>query len=261
MRRYRNIKVERSDGVAWITLNRPDRLNALSEEMLDELSAALDEVEEDKEVRCTVITGEGERAFCAGAEIEAFLGMSPSRALEFSRRGHEVFGKIERMSKPAIAAIDGYCLGGGLELALACDLRVASERAKLGSPEIRLGLIPGWGGTQRLARAIGPARAKELVMLGDRVTAEEALRMGLVHRVVHHDKLSEEVNALARRLVEGPPVALKQAKYAIQRGIHLPLEAGLELEAHAFAALFSTRDKDEGIEAFRSRRKPTFKGE
>jgi len=165
------------------------------------------------------------------------------------------------MSKPVIAAINGYCLGGGLELALACDFRIAAEHAELGSPAIRLGILPGWGGTQRLVRIVGLAKAKEIVMLGDRIPAEEALKMGLVHRVVPFEKLREEARALAKRLAEGPPIAMKYAKWLLNFGTQAPLEVGQRLEAGVFGVLFTTKDMREGLEAFMSKRKPEFKGE
>lgn len=164
------------------------------------------------------------------------------------------------MSKPVIAAINGFALGGGLELALACDFRVAAEHAELGSPEINLGLIPGWGGTQRLVRIVGLAKAKEMVMLGTRLKAEEALKIGLVHKVVHYEKLRDEVRELAKKLSEGPPIALKYAKFAINFGTQVPLDAGLRIESGFMALTFSTEDLREGVEAFMSRRKAEFKG-
>jgi len=258
---YETIKIEREQSIVWITLNRPHRLNAFNDVLMEELSDILDVVEADPSVRCVVITGEGDRAFSAGADITAFPKATPVTAAEFSRRGQKVFSKIEELSKPVIAAINGYALGGGLELALACDFRIASEHAELGSPEINLGIIPGWGGTQRLVRVVGIANAKKLVMLGDRVKSDEALKMGLVDKVVPFEKLREEAKALAQRLCEGPPVALKYAKHAINFGTQVPLDIGLRIEAGLMALLFSTKDIKTGIEAFMSRRKPEFKGE
>ncbi len=261
-KRYENLIYKKEDGIAWIILNRPHRLNTFTADMMLELGKALDEAEQDKEVRCIVITGAGDKAFSAGADITAFTGLKPATtAVEASMRGQEVINKIERLSKPVIASINGYCLGGGLELALACDFRIAAEHAQLGSPEIKLGLIPGWGGTQRLVRLVGLAKAKELVMLGDRITAEEALKIGLVNKVVPYDKLEEETKKFAEKLVKGPPVALKYAKYALNFGAQVPLEVGLKLEASAFGLVFSTKDLIEGVTAFMSKREPEFKGE
>lgn len=257
---YETIKVEREESVLWIILNRPHRLNAFNDVLMEELSDILDTAEKDPSVRCVVITGEGDRAFSAGADVTMFPKATPVKAEEFSRAGQKVFGKIEEMSKPVIAAINGFALGGGLELALACDFRVAAEHAELGSPEINLGLIPGWGGTQRLVRAVGLTKAKELVMLGNRLKAEEALKIGLVNRVVHYEKLRDDVRELAKKLSEGPPVALKYAKHALNFGTQVPLETGLRLESGLMGLTFSTEDLKEGVEAFMSRRKAEFKG-
>jgi len=212
-------------------------------------------------VRCVIITGEGDRAFSAGADITTFPKVTPVLAAEFSRKGQKVFSKIEELSKPVIAAINGYALGGGLELALTCDFRIASEHAEFGNPEINLGIIPGWGGTQRLVRIVGLRNAKRLVMLGDRIKADEALKIGLVDKVVPFEKLKDEARTLAQRLCEGPPIAMKYAKHALNFGSQVPLDFGLRIEAGLMALLFSTQDIKRGIEAFMSRRKPEFKGE
>ncbi|MEM2281693.1 MAG: enoyl-CoA hydratase/isomerase family protein [Candidatus Bathyarchaeia archaeon] len=257
---YETLKVEREENVLWLILNRPHRLNAFNDVLMEELADALDTAERDPSIRCVVITGEGDRAFSAGADITMFPKATPVKAEEFSRLGQKVFSNIEEMSKPVIAAINGFALGGGLELALACDFRIAAEHAELGSPEINLGLIPGWGGTQRLVRIVGLAKAKEMVMLGTRLKAEEALRIGLVHKVVHYEKLRDDVRELAKKLSEGPPIALKYAKFALNFGTQVPLEAGLRIESGLMALTFSTEDLKEGVEAFMSRRKPEFKG-
>jgi len=258
---YETIKIEREENIVWIVLNRPHRLNAFNDILVEELSEALDTVENDPSVRCVIITGEGDRAFSAGADITAFPKVTPVKAQEFSRRGQRVFSKIEEMSKPVIAAINGYALGGGLELALACDFRIASEHAELGTPEINLGIIPGWGGTQRLVRTVGLRNARRIVMFGERIKADEALKIGLVDKVVPFEKLREEAKALAKRLAEGPPIALKYAKHALNFGSQVPLDVGLRLEATLMALLFSTQDVKRGIEAFMSKRKPEFKGD
>ncbi len=258
---YETIKVEREDGIVWIILNRPHRLNAINEAMLEELYDVLTTVDKDPGVRCVIITGEGDRAFSAGADVTGFPKQTPVSGAELSRLGQKVFSLIEELSKPVIAAINGYCLGGGLELALACDFRIAAEHAELGNPEIRLGIIPGWGGTQRLVRLVGPANARKLIMLGERIKADEALKMGLVDKVVPYEQLRDEARALAKKLVEGPPIALRYAKLAINIGSQFPLTAGLPLESSLLGLLVSTKDAKEGIEAFFSRRKPEFKGE
>lgn len=257
---YETIKLEREESILWIIINRQHRLNALNDVLMEELSDVLDTAENDASIKCLVITGEGDRAFSAGADLTMFSKATPVKAEAFSRVGQKVFSKIEEMSKPVIAAINGFALGGGLELAIACDFRVAAEHAELGSPEVTLGLIPGWGGTQRLSRLIGLARAKELVMLGNRLKAEEALKIGLVTKVVHYDKLKDEAKELAEKLSEGPPIALRYAKHALNFGTQVPLEAGLRLESGLMGLTFSTEDIKEGVEAFMSSRKAEFKG-
>lgn len=257
---YETVKLERDQSTLWIILNRAHRLNAFNEVLIEELSDALDTAEKDPSVKCVVITGEGDRAFSAGADVTMFSKATPVKAEEFSRAGQKAFGKIEEMSKPVIAAINGYALGGGLELAMACDFRVAAEHAELGNPEITLGLIPGWGGTQRLVRLIGLPRAKEIIMLGTRLKAEEALKIGLVNKIVHYEKLKDEVREMANKLAEGPPVAMKYAKHALNFGTQVPLEAGLRLEASLMALSFSTEDLKEGVEAMMAKRKAEFKG-
>jgi enoyl-CoA hydratase/3-hydroxyacyl-CoA dehydrogenase len=257
---YETVKIEREQSTLWLILNRPHRLNSFNDVLLEELADALDTAEKDPSVRCVVIIGEGDRAFSAGADVTMFPKATPVKAEEFSRAGQKVFGKIEEMSKPVIAAINGFALGGGLELALACDFRVAAEHAELGSPEIALGLIPGWGGTQRIVRLVGLPRAKEIVMLGNRLKADEALRIGLVNKVVNFEKLKEEVRAMAQKLADGPPVAMKYAKHALNYGTQVPLETGLRLEAGLMGLTFSTDDLKEGLEAFMAKRKADFKG-
>lgn len=257
---YETLKVEREENVLWIILNRPHRLNTFNEVLVEELGDMLNTAENDPSVKCVVLTGDGDRAFSAGADVGMFQKATPVMAEEFSRGGQKTFGKIEEMSKPVIAAINGYALGGGLELALACDLRIAAEHAELGSTEINLGLIPGWGGTQRLVRIVGLAKAKEMLMIGNRLKADEALRIGLVHKVVHFEKLKDEVRTIAKKLAEGPPIAMKYAKHAANFGSQVPLEVGLRLEAALMALAFSTEDIKEGVEALFSKRKPEFKG-
>jgi enoyl-CoA hydratase/3-hydroxyacyl-CoA dehydrogenase len=257
---YETVKLEREQSTLWMTLNRPHRLNAFNDVLTEELGDALDTAEKDPSVKCVVITGEGDRAFSAGADVTMFSKATPVKAEEFSRVGQKTFGKIEEMSKPVIAAINGYALGGGLELAMACDFRVAAEHAELGNTEIKLGLIPGWGGTQRLVRLVGLPRAKEMIMLGLRLKAEEALKIGLVNKVVHYERLRDEVRELANNLADGPPVAMKYAKHVLNFGTQVPLEAGLRIEAGLMALAFSTEDLKEGVEALMAKRKPEFKG-
>jgi enoyl-CoA hydratase/3-hydroxyacyl-CoA dehydrogenase len=257
---YESIIVKKEEGVGWLTLNRPHRLNTLTSEMIDEMSSALNDFEADKEIKCIVITGTGEKAFSAGADVTAFTGVTPATAVEASSKGQALYTRLERIGKPVIASLNGYALGGGLEMASACDFRIASEDAQLGQPEINLGLIPGWGGTQRLVRLVGLAKAKHMIMLGDRISAEEAAKIGLVNKVVPKAKLHEETLAFAKRLADGPPVALKLAKEALNFGSQVPLDVGLKLEAAAFGIVMSTKDVMEGVSALMSKRKPEFKG-
>lgn len=258
--RFDHILTEKRGSVLWLTLNRPGRMNTFNLEMIDEISTAVDEADADGEVRCILVKGEGDKAFSAGADLTMFTGLDSESAIAASEKGQRLMDKIEASPKPFVAAIHGFCLGGGLEFALACDFRVAAESASLGSPEINLGIIPGWGATQRLPRLLGLARAKELVLLGDRISADEALKIGLVHKVVPLDRLYEEAEALAQRLAAGPPVALGVAKRAMNEGSQLPLVEGLRMEAESFGVLAETEDIIEGISAFFERRKPEFKG-
>ena len=257
---YESIIVKKEEGVGWLTLNRPHRLNTLTSEMIDEMSSALNDFEADKEIKCIVITGTGDKAFSAGADVTAFTGVTPATAVEASSKGQALYTRLERIGKPVIASLNGYALGGGLEMASACDFRIASEDAQLGQPEINLGLIPGWGGTQRLIRLVGLAKAKQMILLGDRISAEEAAKIGLVNKVVPKAKLHEETLAFAKRLADGPPVALKLAKEALNFGSQVPLDVGLKLEAAAFGIVMSTKDVMEGVSALMSKRKPEFKG-
>lgn len=258
---YETLKVEREERILWLILNRPHRLNAFNDVLIEELADALDTAEKDQSIRCVVLMGDGDRAFSAGADITMIPKATPVKAEEFSRAGQKVFGKIEESSKPFIAAINGYALGGGLELALACDFRVAAEHAELGTPEAsNLGLVPGWGATQKLVRIVGLARAKEMILLGNRLKADEALKIGLVNKVVHYEKLRDEVRGLAKKLAEEPPIALKYAKHALNFGSQVPLDVGLRLEACLMGLSISTEDLKEGIEAFMAKRKAEFKG-
>lgn len=245
--------------LAWIILNRPERLNAINIDMLKELSTLLDEIEEDERIRVVIITGSG-RAFSAGADVTGFMGVTPVKAAIFSRKFQEILNKIEYYTKPVIIAINGYALGGGLEMAMSGDIRIASETAQLGQPEINLGFIPGAGGTQRLSRLAGRSRAKEIIFTGDMIPAAEALKIGLVNNVVPPEKLEEEARRFALKLAEKPPLALMAAKYAINFGLESNIWTGLAYEASLFGLLFSTDDVVEGVSAFLEKRKPKFKG-
>ncbi len=245
--------------LAWVTIDNPP-LNALSHALMDELSAVFNELEENEEVLVVILLGGGERAFVAGADIKQFPTMDQAAAEKFSSEGQDVFNQIENFKGPVIAAIQGFALGGGCELAMACDIRVASEDAKFGQPEINLAIIPGYGGTQRMPRLIPIGKAKELIYTGEMIDAIEASRIGLVDRVVKREDLVDEAQKLATKILTKGPLAIKAAKKAINEGLALSLREGLKLEARYFGPLFSTEDKNEGALAFLEKRKPIFKG-
>ena len=255
-----NLHLARTGAVATLTLDRPRALNALDAATLRELARAIRELRRDGGVRALVVTGAGDKAFSAGADIAAMAAMSAADGHAYSRLGHEVLARLETLAIPVVAAVNGVALGGGLELALACDLIVASEKARLGQPEINLGLIPGFGGTQRLVRRIGQTRARELIYLGHMVAAEEALRVGLVNRVVPHERLAEEAAKLAAELGARAPVALAQAKRATAVAADADLETGCRFEVEAFGVTFATEDRVEGLKAFLEKRMPAWKG-
>ncbi|MHA1595540.1 MAG: enoyl-CoA hydratase/isomerase family protein, partial [Candidatus Baldrarchaeia archaeon] len=218
--------------------------------------------EDDKDIRVVVFKGAGDRAFSAGADVTAFRFQPPAfNTAVFTFKMHRLTQKIEWYPKIVIAAINGYALGGGLELAMACDLRIASDKSQLGQPEVNLGIIPGWGGTQRLSRIVGPAKAKELCLLGERIPAEEAYKLGLVNKVVPAEKFDEEVRNFAMRIAEGAPLAQRAIKYAVNFGWQAPITTGLMLEAMGLALAANTKDAIEGVTAFLQKRKPKFKGE
>lgn len=259
---FRNIVVEKDaeNKIAKVIINRPQRLNALSPETLDELSEAFRMLETDEDVRVVVVTGAGDRAFSAGFDLQTAQELNAVSGMRIAMKGQQVFTQIERFPKPVIAAINGYAFGGGCELALACDFRIMKRGAQIGLTELSLALIPGWGGTQRLPKIVGVAKAKELIMLAKRVDADEAERIGLVHKAVDADKFEEEVMSLAKQLAAGPPISLMAAKYAINFGYELPPEIGQTLEAALFGVATSTEDVVEGIKAFFEKRKPEFRG-
>jgi enoyl-CoA hydratase len=257
---YETRIVERDGAVATVTLNRPKVLNALNQRTIAELGQAIDELEADPDVRVIILTGAGDRAFVAGADINELATQSPVNGRDLARRGQTLFARIEQLGKPVIAAIGGFALGGGCELAMACTFRVAADTAKLGQPEVNLGLIPGYGGSQRLPRLVGKDRAMELILTGRQVTADEALRIGLVTRVVPAAALAQEVKLFAQELASKAPVALRYAKLAVERGVDMPFEAACDLEATLFGLCASTEDMAEGTKAFIEKRKPEFKG-
>jgi enoyl-CoA hydratase len=260
MASYDTIRVEREGAVATLTLNRPDKLNALNEALLGELLAALAELDRDAGVLFVVLTGAGDKAFAAGADIGAMTEMSPARARAFAELGHAVGARMEGTRFPVLGAVNGFALGGGCELALACDFLYASDKAKFGQPEVNLGVIPGFGGTQRLARRVGIGRARELCYTGDLIGADEALRIGLVNAVVPHAELLSRARATATKVVAKGPLAIAQAKRVLLRGEGMALAAACELEAQAFAGLFGSHDQREGMKAFLEKRPARFEG-
>ncbi len=256
---YQTIKVETKDAIAVITINRPDKLNALNTQVHLEGVAALDELKNDDGVRVVVFTGAGDKAFIAGADISEFAGKtSVTQRAVFQER--TLFNTIDTFPKPVIAMINGFALGGGCELALACDLRLASENAKLGQPEINLGIIPGGGGTQRLTRLIGEGNAMELILTGDMIDAEEAFDLGLVNHVYPSDELVEETMKIASKIASKSPIALQMAKEAVKTASRSTLDEGLRREIDLFSVCFSSEDKEEGVAAFLEKRNPDFKG-
>lgn len=251
------IDLKKDDGVALLTIDRPEALNAMNAEMLSELAGTIDQVQQDDEIRVLVITGAG-RAFIAGADIAHMSVFTPREAKAWSELGQATVGKLENLKKPVIAAVNGYALGGGTELALACDIRVASEKAVFGQPEVKLGMIAGFGGTQRLARAVGPGMAKEMLFTGDHYDAEAAYRMGLVNKVVPHEELLEHCLALARKIASRGPRAVGLSKEAVDHGQDLALDKALRLESDLYALAFTTGEAGEGCTAFLEKREPRF---
>jgi len=256
---YETLLLERRERVAIITINRPEKRNALNIQTRIEGSRVLDELRADEQIRVVVITGAGEKAFIAGADIAEFAGRTSITQREVMLE-RSLFNAIDSFPKPVIAMINGYCLGGGCELALACDIRIASETASFGQPEINLGIIPGGGGTQRLTRLIGEGKAMELILSGEIIDAKTALAMGLVNHVVPADELESQTMEMANRIAAKSPIALRLAKEAVRIASRSNLDEGLRREVDLFALCFSTEDKDEGVRAFLEKRKPVFKG-
>lgn len=256
-RRFVNYTVEGK--LAWITIDNPP-VNTLNHPLMGELRAIFEELEKSEDVLVVIVRGGGEKAFVAGADIKQFPTMDQAVAEKFSSEGQAAFNRIEGFKGPVIAAIQGFALGGGNELAMACDIRIASEDAKFGNPEVSLALIPGWGGTQRMSRLISIGKAKELIYTGRMIDASEALRIGLVDKVVPRGELLDRARQLATEILEKGPLAVKAAKKTINDGLALPLREGLKLEARSFGKLFNTEDKNEGVQAFLEKRKPVFKG-
>lgn len=257
---FDNLLVERDGPVAVVTINRPTKLNALNGATLDELERAFTELGSDSAVRVIILTGAGEKAFAAGADIGELAVQTPVSGRAHAARGQRLLDLIEHLGKPVIAAINGYALGGGCELAMACTLRIAAETARLGQPEINLGILPGYAGTQRLARLVGRGRALELLLTGAQISAEEAWRIGLVNRVVPADRLMADARALAAELAAKAPVAVRYILDAVARGLEMPLAEAAAYEAALFGLVAATEDMREGTRAFLEKRKPDFKG-
>jgi enoyl-CoA hydratase len=257
---YENILYEKKEGIAYITFNRPQVLNALNRQTIDELHQALLDARRDPSVRVLILTGAGEKSFVAGADISELSQQTPVNGKEFSLYGQSVLHLLETIGKPSIAAINGYALGGGCELALSCSIRLASKTAKLGQPEVKLGIIPGYGGSQRLARLCGKGVAHELCLTGETISAEEAQRIGLVNHVYEQAELLPAAEAMAKKIIEKAPLAVKYCMEAIERGVEMPQEEGLFLEATLFGLCCATEDMREGTKSFLEKRAAAFKG-
>ena len=257
---FENLLYEKKDAIARITFNRPKVLNALNRKTVEELREALLDARDDSSVRVLILTGAGEKSFVAGADIGELAQRTPVDGKDFSLFGQSVFHLLETMGKPSICAINGFALGGGCELALCCTMRIASKTAKLGQPEVKLGIIPGYGGTQRLARLSGKGVAHELCLTGEMITADEALRIGLVNHVYDPAELLPAAEAIAKKIIANAPLAVKYAIEAIERGTEMPLEEGLFLEATLFGLSCATEDMREGTKAFLEKRPAQFRG-
>ena len=257
---FENVRTETKDLIHIITIDRPKVLNALNAQTVDEISRAFDAVRDDASIRCVILTGAGEKAFVAGADIGELARMTPITGKETSERGQRVLRAIERFPKPVIAAVNGFALGGGCELALACHIRIASEKAQLGLPEVTLGIIPGYGGTQRMARLLGKGKALEMILTGDRISAAEAERIGLVNKVVPAEELMSAAEEMGRRIASRGPLAVRAAIEAVMSGSEMPYDEGQFLEATLFGLLASTEDMKEGMAAFLEKRQASFSG-
>ena len=257
---YKTLIYEKKENIGLLTINRPEKMNAISNELTSELRQFLDEVENDEELRVLIITGKGDKAFIAGADIKELVDRDARMGRRVSHERQEIFSRIENLQIPVIAAVNGYALGGGLELALACSIRICSERAQFGAPEVKLGIIPGDGGTQRLPRLIGLGRAMEMILTGDFIDAQEAFRIGLVNKVFPHEELMEKAMELAQKIASRPPLAVRYAKEAVNRSQEGDTASGFALESYLHALSCTTEDKKEGVSAFLEKRKGKFKG-
>lgn len=257
---YENLLFEKKDGIAFITFNRPKVLNALNRKTIEELREALVDARDDSAVRVLILTGAGEKSFVAGADIGELSVQTPVNGKEFSLFGQSVIHLLETMGKPSICAVNGFALGGGCEVALACTIRIASKTARLGQPEVKLGILPGYGGTQRLARLCGKGVAQELCLTGEMISAEEAQRIGLVNHIYEPAELLPAAESMAKKIIANAPVAVKYAMEAIERGVEMPQEEGLFLEATLFGLACATEDMREGTKAFLDKRPAKFSG-
>jgi enoyl-CoA hydratase len=257
---YETLIYEKRGNVGILTINRPEKLNAISNELIKELQQALDHVEGDEELRTLIICGAGEKAFVAGADINELVERDAVMGRRISRERQELFSRIENLRIPVLAAVNGYALGGGLELALACTLRICSEKASFGAPEVKLGIIPGDGGTQRLPRLVGPGRALEMILTGGFIDAQEAYRIGLVNKVFPPEELMEKSLELAQKIAKLPPLAVSYAKEAVNQSLAGSTPTGFLLESYLHALTCTTEDKKEGVSAFLEKRKGEFKG-
>ncbi|MEQ8201263.1 MAG: short-chain-enoyl-CoA hydratase [Syntrophomonadaceae bacterium] len=256
---FQNIILEKEDYLATLTINRPKALNALNGDTLFEIEAAVKDVKADPNIKVMIITGSGDKAFVAGADIPFILPLSPAEGRYFSGVGQQVFRQMELLEKPIIAAVNGFALGGGCELAMACDIRLASENALFGVPEVGLGVIPGFGGTQRLPRLIGEGRAKELIYTADTINAQEAFRVGLVNHVCPPEKLMDEARKLAKKIASKAPLAVGYSKFAVGKGMQVDIDTAMSIESDMFGMCCATEDKFEGMTAFVEKRKANFK--
>jgi enoyl-CoA hydratase len=256
---YENLLVEINKGIAVVTINRPKALNALSIAVLGELADTFAELQDDASLACVILTGGGEKAFVAGADIAAMQAMTAVEAEKFARLGHKILNTIESFPRPVIAAVNGFALGGGCELAMACDVRIASENARFGQPEVNLGVIPGFGGTLRLSRLVGKGRAKELIYTGDMIDAEEACRIGLANKVVAPGQLLEEAQKMAAKIADKGPLAVSLAKQAVDNGLEMDIDRAGHYEASLFGLCFASAEQKEGMRAFLEKRPAKFR--
>lgn len=260
MNQYANLLFENNDGIGIIILNRPKALNALNTNILKELNSLLDTIAQDETVKVVIVTGSGEKAFAAGADIAEMQHLSAIEGRKLGKFGQAVISKFESLPQPVIAAVNGFALGGGCELAMACDIRIASEKAKFGQPEVSLGIPPGFGGTQRLPRLVGKGRAKELLFTGDMIDVQEAYRIGLVNKVTTAEELMSVTKIMAGKIMSRAEVAVKLCKAAVNEGMNMDIESGIAYEAETFGLCFATADQKEGMSAFLEKRKAIFAG-